>query len=1300
MVLKRLFKDKPSDSEASHLEVVDPLIRQLALRVRGSFDLDELLQLVAQSIGEHMRVHHCMVYLCDPNSDALRWRAGYQEPESVPLRWPLKELEFPDLFQRLRRGEMVRVDDPLNDHIVMAERARFEAAGIRSLTFVPCCSDQLEAVIVIGHAAPLHQWSQAEKHFLETVAAEVAIAVRLVNLSSEVRRAGNQVYSATAEMQAENQHLQGLIQLLLLPSGELSQVLSHITESLATLYQVKACSIEEFQDGQTETATVRSMRMSDYTTDLGVFATEGTVRMPVIESKQHQVIYKAADTYPDDRFLRDNNFNFYVGIPILNRTGELIGLLNLYNSEPVTLQKRDLKTLSSIARRIGFELEDEVAVRKRQEAEHELKWRLEAATQWEEQMKFLQQARDLLRQSANLSEGLQLLIVEANQRMGSEFAAIALYDEEGRTAELFTAGIEDSVREAIGSMPTHRGVLGLLAEWSGPLRLDNIATHPRFSGFPANHPRMRTFLGVPLRVRGATVGALYFADKHNGQLFTNEDELFATELAAQVALAVAAPIMTIPERTTQWSEAASGEPQADIPRTTTPPAPAPESRIETDWHLISELFTLIERGAPIEKICEEAAARLTEFFPGSAVGVWLIDPLTQTLIQTCGQGAPIERLARRGPIRLGEGTIGRAVISGQSLSFTDFYQSKNIPDDIKALTSPDELYNSMLVMPLRTRDKTVGALIIFATERATTEPSAQSFVSVIAYCLGSVVDQSRMRETIVQHSQEMAKMQSAIESMSEPSSLGKMCDEIINNLTRSLDATHCAFFLRQSAERDLWLFRHQGLSEALAGLGRRISIDDAENSVASLAAREILIESEIEKSHHIRNRELLDVLRAESLRSGVLLPLVARDELIGLLVFASPEANHFAHYSREFFAILCNRIAGTLDQLLHTESTAEARRQPASVADRTTTDLSEILINNLHSGVMALDRDGAVTMFNPAMERLTGYRQHDVIGRQIGDIEASLFTRTNPFSDAMIQGRVINWDELQIVTKGGNKKHVSVTVSPLADERGALSGAIGIFTDMSEIRALEHERYRLTPLALIGEMSARLAHEIKNPLASMMSGLELLKRRLQYGEREARYFDRLIAELQRLDTTVREMLAYSRTTPPTLTAVDPVEPLERALDTLTPQLEASLIQVQRDYQPGTTPTMMDPNQMEQVFLNLIINAIHAMPDGGTLAASLRTVSASDNGDTISGEAPGTFIEYSIRDTGVGIGPDILDKIFDPFFSTKTHGTGLGLASVQKIIEAHHGQISVESQPSRGTTFTIRLRQEPIQETNK
>jgi signal transduction histidine kinase len=335
--------------------------------------------------------------------------------------------------------------------------------------------------------------------------------------------------------------------------------------------------------------------------------------------------------------------------------------------------------------------------------------------------------------------------------------------------------------------------------------------------------------------------------------------------------------------------------------------------------------------------------------------------------------------------------------------------------------------------------------------------------------------------------------------------------------------------------------------------------------------------------------------------------------------------------------------------------------------------------------------------------------------------QLQLFARGQPLQDAIVQGRVINLKEVHLLRRGGARRPVGLTAMPLSDASGALSGAVGVLTDITELRALQHERYRLTPLAVIGEMSARLAHEIKNPLSSMMSGLELLKRRTHYGEREGQYFDRLIAELQRLDTTVREMLAYSREPPPVLSPVDPAEPLQCALDTLMPQLEAALISVNRDVQWGLPATLMDANQMEQVFLNLIVNAIQAMPDGGTLTATVSLVPgpsssvlgplslAQDQGSGIRDQGSGIrdqgsgnesltpdpcsltpVIEYTISDTGVGVPPEVIDKIFDPFFSTKTHGTGLGLASAQRTVEAHQGQISLESRPGPGATFIIRL----------
>jgi signal transduction histidine kinase len=146
-----------------------------------------------------------------------------------------------------------------------------------------------------------------------------------------------------------------------------------------------------------------------------------------------------------------------------------------------------------------------------------------------------------------------------------------------------------------------------------------------------------------------------------------------------------------------------------------------------------------------------------------------------------------------------------------------------------------------------------------------------------------------------------------------------------------------------------------------------------------------------------------------------------------------------------------------------------------------------------------------------------------------------------------------------------------------------------------------------------------------------------------------------------------------------------------------PQLDGARVSVKRDYQLGLEPAGLDANQMEQVFLNLINNAVQAMPDGGTLHCGLRIA---DLGLRIEGtesetpeaafRIPHSAIEYTLSDTGVGIPPDVIDKIFDPFFSTKTHGTGLGLASVKKIIEAHQGTISVDAEAGAGATFTIRL----------
>jgi PAS domain S-box-containing protein len=472
------------------------------------------------------------------------------------------------------------------------------------------------------------------------------------------------------------------------------------------------------------------------------------------------------------------------------------------------------------------------------------------------------------------------------------------------------------------------------------------------------------------------------------------------------------------------------------------------------------------------------------------------------------------------------------------------------------------------------------------------------------------------------------------------------------------------------------------------------------------------------------------VLRAEGIRSGVIIPLQEKSEIrntksetnsndqnpevsdfdirasnfpagaevfpLGLLILAArEEPGDFSQYFDGFFALLASLITNLLWPHVKGPQTTDHEPQttdllPSSVVHRPSSivGLQEALVGHSSSGVVAVDRDGRITLFNPAMEQLIGYWQGEVLGSQVGGNYLTFLSGVNPFVATLQSGQEAGYGELALLQRDGGRKLVAAKIVPLKDENGATVGALGLFNDLTSMRALEQERHRLAPLALIGEMAARLAHEIKNPLASMMSGLELLQRRLSYGEQEGRYFQRVLSEMKRLDMTIREMLAFSRPAPLQFAPVGSCDPLERALEALEPQMEASHVRVIRSYAPDLQPVVMDENQMEQVFLNLLLNAMQAMPEGGTLRVSVRQVTRPDLEHEL-GAAP-AFVEYIIQDSGVGIPESAISKIFDPFFSTKTHGTGLGLATVKKVIDGHQGHIRVQSQPGSGTMFTIYL----------
>jgi signal transduction histidine kinase len=222
---------------------------------------------------------------------------------------------------------------------------------------------------------------------------------------------------------------------------------------------------------------------------------------------------------------------------------------------------------------------------------------------------------------------------------------------------------------------------------------------------------------------------------------------------------------------------------------------------------------------------------------------------------------------------------------------------------------------------------------------------------------------------------------------------------------------------------------------------------------------------------------------------------------------------------------------------------------------------------------------------------------------------------------------------------------------------------------------------RADRLASIGELAASVAHEIKNPLAGVSGAVQVLAEDYAPDDPRRHVADQVLQQCERMDKTIRDLLNYSQPLKAELSLVDVNELLDRSLFIAIPNPDSGGVRVKRLFQPGLPRTVGDAKHFEQVFLNLILNAVHSMADGGTL--TLGTALLED-------EEAGGVIEVRVSDTGGGIPAEIHEKIFSPFYTTRTRGTGLGLSITRKILEQHGASISFTSEEGKGTTFTVQI----------
>jgi len=348
------------------------------------------------------------------------------------------------------------------------------------------------------------------------------------------------------------------------------------------------------------------------------------------------------------------------------------------------------------------------------------------------------------------------------------------------------------------------------------------------------------------------------------------------------------------------------------------------------------------------------------------------------------------------------------------------------------------------------------------------------------------------------------------------------------------------------------------------------------------------------------------------------------------------------------------------------------------LVDRTLAQMktyTENVVESMADGLISIDDKERIVTVNRRAGEILGMTEEDLKGKNIAEVlgqDIAALLRSEERSS------IIREQEMEMRNRSGSKVPLSLSAAPLKDELGQEMGSVLLIKDLREIRDLQEKVRRSERLASLGQLAAGVAHEIRNPLSSIRGFAQFFMQHLKDQEEERGYASIMVKEVDRLNRVITELLDFARPKEPHREPHSLETILTYSLKLLESEFTRKKIEIEKEYEGKLPPVLVDRDQLAQAFLNLLLNSLESIEGEGKIRVSLKK----------SRENPS--VEVTITDTGRGIPPEEIGKVFEPFFSTKRKGTGLGLAIVHQIVEGHGGDIVAESWEGMGTTFRITL----------
>ncbi len=500
--------------------------------------------------------------------------------------------------------------------------------------------------------------------------------------------------------------------------------------------------------------------------------------------------------------------------------------------------------------------------------------------------------------------------------------------------------------------------------------------------------------------------------------------------------------------------------------------------------------------------------------------------------------------------------------------------------------------------------------------------------------------------------------------------LAKAAQEFLEIVVRSVQAEAGTFYAHDDARDELVLVAQKGLGRRLVQKTQVHRVVDGSQSVAAKTAflrRPVYVQD-------LASDPAASYVRTELIEGGfvsmVSLPLIAADLLLGVFQVVAKKDRHFEKEDLSAVRSLSEQMAATL---LRLKLDAEARANEQYLAN---------IMRDSADGIIGMNSSEEIVSWNRGAEALFGYTADEVLGRHFSFLLPKDLVESGEIETltkrVMSDGYIQNY-ETERVTKDGRRIIVSLTRTLIKAADGKPVGSSAILRDITEQKKLEERVLQSERLATIGRMSAKVAHEIRNPLSSISLNTELLEEEIAgYGgvdSKEAKSLLKSIArELDRLTEITDDYLRFAKLPAPRLKERSLNRVISDLLSMLEVEMEERGVKIHRDLAPNLPKVKVDQRQLRRALLNVLKNSLEAMPGGG--------------GIRVSTEADSDRVLVSISDEGTGIDEDHIDKIFAPFFSTKEMGTGLGLPLAQQIVAEHGGEITCSSEMGKGASFVI------------